>query len=248
MVHFSLICSVAWLATGANGATSIRRDESRGGLSAGSSACLDEVVRGLDNLLGVCEAWQAITECSRSSSPQAACSKVRGPAGNLITQDISEDVTLGRHTSKYTAKWHAAFTKCATDGQDCTDATLLHKPIMRSVQKGLRQLLASGSCSSGGTFSNVELSQSDDIECTADAPNGYLPLPDRGLLKVVRQARRASPKTALAKFPLRGVVQWAEPDIKLPAEVSEEEVADDAATLEGEAVEGGEAEDDDDQQ
>mmetsp|Transcript_38462 Transcript_38462/g.88780 ORF Transcript_38462/g.88780 Transcript_38462/m.88780 type:complete len:249 (-) Transcript_38462:42-788(-) len=243
-----IILGVAWLIGGCGAATSIRRDESRDEFRVGSGACLEEVVRGLDNLLGVCEAWQAIRECSQSRSPQAACSKVLGPAGNLITQDISEDVTLGPRTTKHTAKWHAAFTRCATSGKDCAAAVLLQKPVMQSVQKGLRQLLASPSCATGGAFSHTKLSSTDDIACAEDAPNGYLPTPSGGLLKLVRQARQASPQAALTKFPLRGVVQWAEPNIELPAERNDEDVTDDAATLEGQTAEGNDPEDDDGEQ
>mmetsp|Transcript_56041 Transcript_56041/g.133508 ORF Transcript_56041/g.133508 Transcript_56041/m.133508 type:complete len:260 (+) Transcript_56041:117-896(+) len=221
-IRSALLCVVLLSFSGCD-AVGIRREEAK---------CLEEVVRGLDNLLGVCGAWEEVRTCGQSRSPQQACSKVKGPGGNLITQDIMEDVTLGVDTETHTASWHQAFRKCATEGEDCSSAAKLQAPVMQSVQIGLQKLLASSPCAR--TFGGMpRLSSAEFIKCSADAPGG-LPPPSAGLRSVVQRAREVSPLSALGKFPLRGVVRWAEPHIQLPGESDVQETEDVAMTAETE--------------
>jgi len=175
--------------------------------------CMDAVVSGLDNLLGVCQAKYHINDCTTKSDVKMECQKVQGPSGNLITQDITEDVRLGSTTNENTAKWHQAFTKCATQGADCAEAVALYHPVIQSVQVGLADLVKS--CHG---LEQVALTETDFVDCGKDDQ----PTVSDKMRSLVQQVRTKLPEAKLARFPLHGVVQWAEPAFKLPAEVEDD--------------------------
>jgi len=184
--------------------------------STSGRSCAQAVLRGLDNLLGVCEAHDSIQRCTRNSKFKR-CRRVRGPGGSLITKDITEDVTLGEETPTATASWHRAFTSCAKKGLACAEAVQLHSPVLRSVQLGLMSLLSSSRCQQSGFHASL-LSESDFVSCgERGRPEISAPL-----VSLVKNVRMQLPAESLARFPLHDVVAWAEPDFALPAEIEDD--------------------------
>lgn len=196
--------------------------------ASAADKCAQDVLRGLDSLLGVCGAYSEIKACAKHAKPSVKCSKVLGPGGNLITQDITEDITLGEGTPELAAKWHQSFTKCAKEGKslDCTDAVNHHGPVLHSVQGGLAELVASKQCDSFRSSLKTEASELSKSTNFVNCGHNEKPETSEHLIELVRQVRRELPPAALAKFPLHGVVAWAEPNFALPEEEEEEEGED----------------------
>eukprot|EP00927_Polykrikos_kofoidii_P053555 TRINITY_DN48164_c0_g1_i1.p2 TRINITY_DN48164_c0_g1~~TRINITY_DN48164_c0_g1_i1.p2 ORF type:complete len:205 (-),score=45.01 TRINITY_DN48164_c0_g1_i1:78-692(-) len=185
---------------------------------SGAKSCVKKVLTGMDNMLGVCEANEEISNCVKEGAQ--SCKKVKGPGGNLITQDISEDVQLGAGTKLAAEDWHAVFTKCANemDSTACAQATKLYKPVLTSVQNGLTKLLATDDCQSNSAFPKLSLAKTDFTDC--DAAKGT-PAVRPSLVAISKRLREIMPETALAKFPLHGVVHAFEPHFKLPEEAED---------------------------
>jgi len=183
-----------------------------------SSSCVRRTLTGLDMLLGVCGAQRDIKRCASNKHPARACRKVKGPGGNLITQDITEDVILGSDTPKHTSAWHKAFGSCAEGSKgNCLQATSLYKPVLDSVQHGLMELLGSSSCQQEDQLKGLVLTEDDFVDCGT----GGDPQTTTKLVAVADRLRERLPND-LAKFPLHGVVAWALPQVELPPEADDE--------------------------
>jgi len=186
------------------------------------SGCAEAVLTGLDNLLGVCSAKADIADATRFIRGDSKedflkrINKVRGPGGNLITQDITEDVRLGPTTKKDTRYWHKAFTACAAEGNLCAAAVQLHEPVLLSVQAGIQSLISSPKCKQAG-MGDIQLKFSDFVTCgKAKIGKDGLPNTSDKLTSLVQRVRAQLPASFLAKYPLHDVVAWAEPSFKLP--------------------------------
>jgi len=168
--------------------------------------CIHKVLTGIDNLFGICGAYSDIVTCSRKKHTAAACKKQVGPGGNLITQDITEDVTLGKGTSEATRQWHKAFQAC-TEGHDCSHAVNLHKPVLNSVQRGLTALVSSSSCHAKSQFTGLpalSFTQDDYGDCTTSGQ----PAATMGLMNIAGEVLRNLPKNALRHFPAKDINTW----------------------------------------
>jgi len=168
--------------------------------------CIHQILTGIDNLFGVCEAYGDIFACSHQKRAAAACKEQVGPGGNLITQDITEDVTLGKGTSTAAHQWHKAFQAC-TKGHDCSHAVKLYKPVLNSVQRGLTTLVSSSLCQSNNQFKSLSLlsfTQNDYVDCTI---SGH-PSATAGLMKIAGEVLHNLPKNALDRFPAKDIDTW----------------------------------------
>lgn len=171
--------------------------------SAGQADCVHKVLTGIDNLFGVCGAHASIVHCTQHKNKAAACKKQLGPGGNLITQDITEDVTLGTGTTQATQKWHKAFQAC-TKGFSCSRAVKLYKPVLDSVQHGLAALVRSHSCQAPKQLKGLRFTISEFTDCGGHGE----PSATEGLLKVTKDVLSKLPRKALHHFPAKDIKTW----------------------------------------
>merc|ERR1719316_2605375 len=174
--------------------------------------CIHKVLTGIDNLFGICGAYSDIVTCSRKKHTAAACKKQVGPGGNLITQDITEDVTLGKGTSKATRQWHKAFQAC-TKGHDCSRAVKLYKLVLNSVQRGLTTLVSSSSCQVKNQLKGLSVlsfTHDDYGDCTKSGQPTATP----GLMNVVGEVLHNLPKNALNHFPAEDINTWYQEQLR----------------------------------